>query len=115
MQRTNFKMEDSNITMIKGDTVAFNVIVYDSSESPMMVDSAYLTCKKVPSREEIVFQKYLGNGITQENEMMSVRIAPEDTRDVDAGQYFYDLQIGVGSDIYTILNGSLQITQDVTF
>ena len=115
MQRTNFKMEDSNITMIKGDTVAFNCIAYDENHDPLTVDSAYLTCKKVPSRDDIIFQKSLGDGITQSGGMISIRIAPEDTREVDAGEYFYDFQIGVGADVFTLLNGSLQIVQDVTF
>ena len=114
MQRTNFKMEYSNITMIKGDTVAFNVEVFDENEEPVTIDSAFFTCKKKPASSEKVFQKSLGYGITQSEGLISVRIAPEDTNEVEAGQYFYDFQIGSGDDIYTVLIGMLTIEQNVT-
>ncbi len=113
--RTNFQMEYENITMIKGDTVAFNVEVFDENHDPITVDTAFLTCKKRVTGSENVFQKSLNNGISQSEGIMSVRIAPEDTREIEAGQYFYDMCIGIGSDIYTILIGTLSIEQDVTF
>ena len=119
MNKSNYnmdiKMEYQNITMIKGDTVAFNVEVFDENNEPVTIDSAYLTCKKIPSRETVTFQKTLGNGIGQHDGLISVRIAPEDTREVDAGNYFYDLQIGLENDVFTILIGTLTIEQDVTY
>ena len=114
MQRTNFKMEYSDITMIKGDTVAFNAQVFDADGEPVTIDSAYFTCKKKPASTEIIFQKSFGDGISQTDGYINVRIAPEDTREVEAGNYFYDFQIGSGQDIFTILIGSLIIEQDVT-
>ena len=113
--RTNFQMQNENITMVKGDTLAFNVEVFDENGEAMSVDSAFMTCKKRPSDSEKVFQKSLGNGISQSDGMMLVRVAPEDTREVDEGQYFYDFQIGVGNDIFTIMIGILSLEQDVTF
>ena len=112
--RTNFKMEDSNITMTKGDSVSFNVIVQDPDNNIIAVDSAYFTCKKLRTDETKVFQKSLNAGIWQDETGLTVRIAPQDTANVDAGLYFYDCQIGVEDDIYTILKGILTIEQDVT-
>lgn len=111
--RTNFQMEYQNITMIRGDTLAFNAQVFDQDGEPITVDSAYFTCKKAISNEN-VFQKALNNGIYQEDGMMSVRVAPEDTREVDEGRYYYDFQIGVNNDVYTILIGMLSIEQDIS-
>lgn len=113
--RTNFQMEYENITMIKGDTVAFNVEVFDENHDPITVDTAFLTCKKRVTGTENVFQKSLSSGISQSDGIISVRIAPEDTKEIDAGQYFYDMCIGLGDDIFTILIGTLSIEQDVTF
>lgn len=113
--RTNFQMEYQNITMIKGDTLAFNVEVFDENYEPIAIDSAHFTCKERPSQAESVFQKSIGNGISQSDGIITVRVAPEDTREVDEGRYFYDMEIGVGDDIYTIMIGILTIEQDVTF
>jgi len=113
MMRTNFLMQNQNITMVKGDTLSFNVQVFDDAGEPMTVDSAFMTCKKMPTKTDIVFQKSLEDGISQEQGMMIVRVAPEDTKEADAGKYFYDFQIGVGDDIFTIMIGILSLEQDV--
>lgn len=113
--RTNFQMQNQNITMVKGDTLQFNVQVFDENHDPMTVDSAFMTCKKRPSSNDKVFQKSLENGISQSDGMIYVRVAPEDTQETDAGQYFYDFQIGIGQDRFTIMIGILSLEQDVTF
>ena len=113
--RSNFKMENKNITMVRGDTLSFNVEVTDANGDLIEVDSAYFTCKKISTDDSNVFKKALGAGITQDEDGMTVRVAPEDTRNVNAGQYFYDMQIGVGEDIFTILKGVLEIEQDVSY
>lgn len=76
-----------------------------------------------------MIQKSLGNGITllgtstvsndeggtEEAVTWQVRVAPEDTDDVAAGTtYEYDLEVHIGDDVYTVLMGSLTMTQDVT-
>lgn len=114
MDRTNFKMEYENITMTRGDTVAFNCQVFDMDGEPMDVDSATFTCKKRLTGEPI-FQKSIGAGINMQDGMMTIRIAPEDTREVDEGIYFYDFQIGLGNDIYTIKKGSFTIEWNATY
>lgn len=113
--RTNFQMEYENITMVRGDTLAFNVEITDEMGNSINADSAQMTCKKNPQGSETVFHKTLGAGINQNDGLLTVRVAPADTKEVDAGLYFYDFQIGVGQDIYTIMIGTLTIEQDVTY
>lgn len=113
--RTNFQMENQNITMTKGDTLSFNVIVTDQDGAPITVDSADFSCKKLGIDEANIFRKQLNAGITQDEEFLTVRVAPEDTKEVEAGRYFYDCQIGVDDDIFTIMKGVLEIEQDVTY
>ena len=43
-----------------------------------------------------------------------VRIAPEDTKDVETGHYFYDMQIEINGDVFTILIGALKIRNGIT-
>ena len=112
--RTNFQMEYENIAMTKGDTVAFNCIVYGSDGTPIDVDSAYFTCKKRLSGETI-FQKSLNNGISQTEGIMTIRIAPEDTVEIDEGIYFYDFTIGVADDVFTIKKGTFTVEWDATY
>ena len=113
--RTNFNMEYQNITMIKGDTLSFNAQVFDDEGDPVEITDAYMTCKKIPTSNAHVFQKSLNSGITQDADgLITVRVAPEDTSDADAGQYFYDFVIHVDDDVFTIMIGTLSLEQDVT-
>ena len=114
-ERTNFLMEYQNITMIKGDTLSFNCFVYNDEHLPFMVDDSHFSCKKKATGSEYVFRKSLGSGISQdENGMMTVRVAPEDTEEIDAGQYFYDFEIRVNDDVYTVMIGTLSIENDIS-
>lgn len=102
---------EKNISMIRGNTVAFGMEFLDLDQD---LDSAYFTVK--PSYDgEIVFQKSLGDGIEKvETGKYRLRIAPEDTEEVTPGMYYYDLVIGVNSDVYTIITGILDIAYEVT-
>lgn len=113
--RTNFQFENQNITMVRGDTLAFNTEIRDDDGNVVTVDSADFSCKKRLLDEERIFHKTLGNGISQGNGYVSVRVAPEDTQEIEAGRYFYDYQIGIGEDRYTLMKGVLTIEQDVSF
>ena len=101
------------INMVKGDTLSFGLEFEGLGQN---IDSAYFTVKKNPLDEEPLFQKSLLNGILKKEDFVyTVRIAPEDTENLDAGQYAFDLQIGVNEDIFTIMLGILILSQDVTF
>ena len=113
---SNFKMENKNITMIKGDTLSFGVIICDENDKPFDQDlsSVTLTCKSNKSNDDIVFQKKLGDGVSKRGQgEYVVRVAPHDTENAEAGKYFYDLEIGANGDIFTIMHGILQIDDDI--
>ena len=101
-----------NITMTRGDTFAFGLEIADLDQD---LETCYFTCKS-SFDGEIIFQKSLTDGISKvETGIYRVRVAPDDTKRLDAGQYYYDLQIGVNSDIFTILKGVLSLEHDTTF
>jgi hypothetical protein len=103
--------DDRYVTMTRGDTVSFNMEIEGLDQD---LDTAYLTCRKNHT-EAPVFQKSLGDGITkQDTGLYVVRIAPEDTEGLQVGKYYYDLELGVNGDKFTILKGILEIEQDVT-
>ncbi len=108
--RSNFSYEDEYIRLTRGDTLSFGFII----EGVTDIDSAYFTCKKDYTDEEILFKKSLGHGISKTDEGYVVRVAPEDTEGAEIGKYFYDLQIGIGDDVYTVLKGVFEIEYEVT-
>lgn len=107
---------NENLKMVRGDTFAFGVEILGLNQN---LDTAYFTCKENYDDETPVFQKSLSDGITkdeetEEKEIYKIRVAPDDTSNVEAKNYYYDLQIGVNGDIFTILKGILRIENDVT-
>lgn len=100
-----------NIDMVRGDTLSFGFEV-DGIDN---LDTAFFTCKRNADDTEYLFQKRLGYGIYADQEgKYGVRIAPEDTQNIDPGLYYYDVEVGVNNDIFTILEGRLKIVQDIT-
>ena len=103
-----------NLEMTKGDTFSFGVEITDLGQ---LLDSAYFTVKSNYD-DEPLFQKTLGNGIELdhiegENYYYKVRIAPNDTKDLEPKKYYYDFEINVNEDTFTILKGILDIDFDV--
>ena len=107
------------ITMIKGDTLAFNFQVQGLGGATPA--SIYFTCREKPESQNYYFQRSLGNGITRvdydaetDTATYSVRVRPDNTDDLTAGRYYYDLQMTVENDVLTLMKGRLNIEWDVT-
>lgn len=104
-------MQYLNLNMVKGDTLCFGAKV----KGVEMLNNVWFSCKKSINDENYVFQKSLNGGIDLiEDTTYRIRVAPEDTREVETGTYYYDLQISRYEDIYTILQGTLTINQEIT-
>lgn len=106
--------QDLNIKMVRGDTLEFYV-EFDDLESAL--SSASFTCRDTWDGA-VKFQATLNNGITVDSgdaNVYDVHILPNKTSSLDWGTYVYDLQIGVGSDIYTLIKGKLYLTEDATY
>ena len=108
----------TNLEMIRGDTLSFAFEV-EFDEAPQKLEKADFTCKANFDDDDVVFHKELEKGINfskqERNKLLYiVRIAPEDTKNIETGMYYYDLSIELNGDVFTILNGSLKIESDVT-
>lgn len=104
--------------MVRGDTLAF-AIQMEFDEEPQDLEESYFTCKTNFDDNTPIFQKTLNNGIekikTEGNSLYyGIRIAPEDTKDIEPGRYYYDLEIGLNHDKFTILDGILNVKKDKT-
>lgn len=100
-----------NFRLVRGDTLTFGFQVEGLTTA---ISAVKLTCKKKPADTTNIFQRTLGNGITVDNGTYSVRIAPECTASLNSGTYYYDLEIAVGSDIFTLMLGQLELLPDIT-
>ena len=108
----------NNLEMIKGDTLSFAFEV-EFDEAPQKLEKADFTCKTNFDDDDVVFHKELEKGINfskqERNKLFYiVRIAPEDTKNLETGMYYYDLSIELNRDVFTILSGALKIESDVT-
>ena len=106
-------MANYQIEMVKGDTLSFG-LEFDGLNQEL--SSMTMTCRKIALDENIAFQKTIGDGISmpEENHYV-VRVAPEDTENLDAGNYQFDLEIRVNGDVFTIMIGIIVLEQDVTY
>lgn len=108
-------MEPTNIpmSMVRGDTLGFDITL--SNLGSATVTSLVFSAKQNPKASEYAFHKAIGDGIEHlEGNTYHVRVAPNDTADLTPGKYSYDIQVGLDSDIYTPVMGTLTIRQDVT-
>lgn len=104
-----------NLEMTKGDTFSFGLEIVDLGQS---VESAYFTVKNNYDDETYIFQKSLDNGIELDhiegdNYFYKVRIAPNDTKNLEPKKYYYDFEINLNNDTFTILKGILDIEFDI--
>ncbi len=105
-------MANYHISMIRGDTLSFNLEFTGLNQD---LDTACFTVKEYEDGD-IIFQKYLGSGITKlDDKHYTVRIAPADTETIVAKSYHFDLEITVNGDVFSIMRGILEIEKDVTY
>jgi len=104
---------EQNVVMVRGDTMSFGLKV-EFDEGVQNLDTAFFTCKSNYDDYDVIFKKSIGDGIeivgTDEKSVTyRIRIAPNDTEYLEPGNYYYDFQIGVNYDVFTLRRGILKI------
>lgn len=103
-----------NLYLVKGDSFTFDIILSEL-ENYENVNSIFFSVKKTKIDQNYTFQKSLTNGIISIDTLKyRVCIEPQDSELLECGEYYYDLEIGINNDIYTIMMGILHITEDIT-
>ena len=108
-----------DITMIQNDTLSFAFQVQGlKGQTP---DNIVFTCKETIETNEVLFSVDLSNNISlrdydedQDIYTYVVRIPPALTEKIALGRYFYDLQLTVNYDIFTLLKGRLTIEYQIS-
>ena len=107
----------NNIIHERGDTYSSAIVIEGLGHT---VDSIYFTCREnLNDNAEILFQCSINNGISmveydEENDIRkyAIRVAPSKTRNLQSGTYYYDEEIRVNGDVFTIMKGKFIIEQD---
>nr|DAL27915.1 MAG TPA_asm: hypothetical protein [Caudoviricetes sp.] len=83
-----FKVDNNNISIIRGDSGAFTISIADTNGSPVALtdgDVLTFTLRRTPRSPTIVLQKVIVNG--------ELDIKPADTEGLAFGAYIYDVQL----------------------
>lgn len=106
-------MKKRNLSMVKGDTFSFKVNVYGSTSTNFT--NILFSCSQNYAGDYI-FQKEIlpSEDAASEKATYIITVSPEDTKSVIPGDYYYDLQINVNTDVFTLLYGKISILPEVT-
>jgi hypothetical protein len=105
-----------NIDTIRGDTL--NIQLEFESDTVLDLTSEdfdiTFSLKQFATAIEYVFQKDKTAVTEIGDNIFMLRIAPEDTVDLVPGFYYYDIEVKLGDDIYTVAIGRMHIEVDIT-
>ena len=107
----------NDIRHVKGDTFSCALVVEDLGQD---LDEISFTCREdLNDDSEVLFSSTLGNGISlveydEENDIRkyAIRVDPNKTKNLQSGTYYYDEEIKINGDIFTIMKGRFIIEQD---
>ena len=105
-----------NLDIIRGDTVNIQFEVESDTVLDLMSDDFKITfsLKRSATDNAYVFQKDKTAVTSPADNVFILRVAPEDTVNLIPGYYYYDLQLNIGTDVYTIAIGKIHLEIDVT-
>ena len=101
-----------DFSFIRGDTARIRIQLRNTEVLP---DEIWLSVKRTVNATDYILQKSLTDGIEAGEDMTyDIRIAPEDTQELQIGVYYYDVELRYGEDIYTPVVGRLGLGADIT-
>ena len=105
-----------NIDMIRGDTVNIQFEIESDTVLDLTSDDFEITfsLKRSATNNAYVFQKDKTAVTSPADNVFILRVAPEDTVNLIPGYYYYDLQLNIGTDVYTIAIGKIHLEIDIT-
>lgn len=105
-----------NIDMIRGDTLNIQFEIESNTVLDLTSDDFEITfsLKRSATDNAYVFQKDKTAVTSPADNVFVLRVAPEDTVNLIPGYYYYDIQLNIGEDIFTIAIGKFHIAIDIT-
>ena len=107
----------NHIRHVKGDTFSCGLIVENLGQD---LDALSFTCRdSLNDNSTVLFKSKLGDGVSlveydagTDVRKYAIRVAPEKTKDLQSGTYYYDEEARVNGDVFTIMKGKFIIEQD---
>jgi hypothetical protein len=107
-----------NLTYYRGDTFEFNIDVKNQDSSNFDLSGFETYTFKIANRRGAGASQYTGTAVKIDPATVKCTITPTVGRTLAAGDYFYDVQITdttpTPNVIFTILTGTLTVTDDVS-
>ena len=105
-------LDDFGIQATKGDTIIFPFVVVDNDKQIYQVQSGDVInfgLKKNYSDAECLIEK------TIDNATLTLVLEHSDTKSLEVGAYFYDIQItkAENNEVHTFISGIINITNEV--
>lgn len=105
------------ISMIRGDTTPLMFQRKDNNGDviKLRADKIYFTVKKSDLPDEVLFQKTIDDMTLDEDGTYHFVIQPEDTNNLEFGNYLFDLEVIQDNVVSTISRGEFIIEFEATF
>lgn len=101
----------------RGDTFDFKVYPKNQDGSEFDLTEFETLTFKIANQRGAGATQYTGTAVKEtdaEGNYVKCTITPTLGRSLSAGQYFYDVQITNSPTIYTLVTGTITVTDDVT-
>lgn len=105
-----------NIDTIRGDTLNIQFEIGADTVLDLEDDDFQITfsLKQAATDNAYVFQKDKTAVVSPSPNVFILRVAPDDTVNLVPGYYYYDIQLNIADDVYTIAIGKLHLEIDIT-
>ena len=109
----------NDISHLKGDTYSCGLVIEELGQEP---EEIAFTCRdSLNDNSEVLFSATIGDGISlveydkvKDIRKYAIRIAPSKTINLHSGAYYYDEEVRVNGDVFTIMKGRFILKQDCT-
>lgn len=118
-----FKVYKNRISITRGDSAYIGIrIMNPATDSDYVLqdgDAIQAQVRTIANTGELLIDASIENGkiYIDDNGVLTWRISPEDTRELDIGTYAYDVQLVTGfGDVFTFIeNSPFKVTDEVTW
>ena len=109
-----------DIEFRRGDTQVVNFPLVDKNGDPVKLtenDNLYFTVKQNTNSEDVLIQKKYPENISYDDTSgyYIFTLESEDTSEMPYGTYSYDIELKSGTFVKTLGDGSITLTEEVTF
>lgn len=107
-----------NLEVTRGDTAKYRLKILTSNDVEITtndITNIYFSVKENFKNTDVLLQKQLNDGITLgEDGYYHIVISSTDTDELSFGDYYYDIQLNITNEKYTIVKGIFKIDWEIT-